>query len=306
LDWLVYLGLEQSLVRVVETRKVRRIGCIHEMHAHSRIVWRVAAKSGAKGYTVQHASIALGKRWYFPFPEEVAAGLRLPDVFFVFESSVAKLLRPSYGTTKFEEGCSCRYAHWSMRGSEGMRAGEGILFVTALPFYDNDVVIASAKTFVQEAKGRLPVRLRLHPAAQLSRPARQWLMQNVNNGTVTLSTSSSLQDDIEWSKVVVGMGSTSLQEALAVGRPVVQLLHQDFLHYVDVEGMAGVIRVEHQQFSPRTIESAIRNRVHVREARQRLGLDHPAVTYERLFAIDVLSSQIPLSSAIETEHVGVA
>jgi hypothetical protein len=302
LDWLIYLGLEQSLSRLVRARGIKRIGCIHEMHAHSKVVWRVAAMCGARGYTVQHASISLGKRWYFPYPEELCAGLELPDTFFVFEPHVAQLLKPFYNETQFVEGCSCRYAQWSARDAEVTKAGGGILFVTALPFYDNDVVIGSARKFLQDANGSMPVHFRLHPAAQLSRRARNWLTQNVSNGVVTLSNGSSLRVDLEGAKVVVGMGSTSLQEALVAGRPIIQLLHQDFLHYVDVEGMAGVIRVDYREFSCRTIEDAITRRVDIREARRRLGLDHPPVTYERLFAADTATSQGRQDTMMASAH----
>jgi len=61
LQWLDDYYLEKVLFEIVRDNKINKIGCIHEMHAYARLVWRIADKCKIKSYTVQHAAISSGK-----------------------------------------------------------------------------------------------------------------------------------------------------------------------------------------------------------------------------------------------------
>lgn len=286
LDWTRYYGLEKTLSRLVEERRITKIGCIHEMHPYSRIVWRIARKFNARGYSVQHASISYGKRWYFPHQDEQQSGLALPDVFYSFDEGVTEMLRTSYAETQFIPGCSCRYARWVEVEPAKPRSSGYLLFVTALPSYDNEVVLRGASRILSDETPLVRIRVRLHPAAQVGLSLRSWLRAETRRGLIDISNGTSLQEDIEGAAAVIGMGSTSLQEALVMGRPVVQLLHPEYLHYVDLEGIRGALRIDHREFSADILESLLSQQVDTKEARKRLGLSNPLVTYDRLFAAE--------------------
>ncbi|MCM8760951.1 MAG: hypothetical protein NC933_02280, partial [Candidatus Omnitrophica bacterium] len=112
MQWLRNLYLERILSEITEQYPIKKIGCIHEMHSYARVVWRFASKRKIRTYTIQHASVSSDKRWYFPYPEEIAQGLMLPDVFYAFERRVVDLLAPYFPNTTFLMGCSCRYKEW--------------------------------------------------------------------------------------------------------------------------------------------------------------------------------------------------
>ena len=282
LRWLELTALHRNLSAIVERHHLTKVGCVHEMHEHARTVWDIASCQGAKSYTVQHAAFSKGKRWLFPSQDEVDAGLALPDVFYVYDNRIVEMPQAHFRRTTFLLGGSSRYEQ--LRTADPfMAAGkEYFLFVTALPFFDNDVVLESAKRVL--AKGtQHKLRFRLHPAAQLSPRARSWLRSVQRSGTVEVSSGSSLNQDLKGAIAVVGMGSTVLQEALIMGRPVVQLSHRDFREYLNLEGLPGVCIIDDREFSNSTLESIPPPGHNPIEERHRLGLTHPEVTYDRLF-----------------------
>ncbi len=282
LRWLELIALHRNLSAFVKRNRVARIGCIHEMHEHARVVWDVASRHGARSCTVQHAAFSKGKRWLFPSPDEVDAGLALPDVFYVYENQIVEMLQEHYRGTTFVLGSSSRYSQ--IREAEPFEAAgiEYYLFATALPSFDNDVVLGSIKRILaQRSPGR--IRVRLHPAAQLVPFIRSWLRSAQRSGTVEVSSGTSLNQDLQHAIAVVGMGSTVLEEGLIMGRPVVQIAHPSFRKYLDLEGLPSVSRVDYKKFSNSTLESLPPIDRPPLEARRRLGLTQPEVTYDRLF-----------------------
>ena len=99
-----------------------------------------------------------------------------------------------------------------------------------------------------------------------------------------MSSGRSLDQDLQVAIAVVGMGSTVLEEALVMGRPVVQITDSRFREYLDLEGLSGVSRVAYKNFSSSTLDSHPPLDRPPLEARHRLGLTHPEVTYDHLFA----------------------
>ncbi|MBD3271406.1 MAG: hypothetical protein GF384_02565, partial [Elusimicrobia bacterium] len=93
-SWIHDYYLGEILKESIEQYRPKQIGCLHEMHFYSRLVWWVAAQYGIKTSTVQHAGISEGKRWYFSYPEEWRAGLQLPSVMYVYHHSLIELLKP--------------------------------------------------------------------------------------------------------------------------------------------------------------------------------------------------------------------
>lgn len=285
LQWLHDYYLEETLSEIVEKHKIKKIGCIHEMHFYSRVVWRVAARYNCKGYTVQHAAFSPGKRWYFCFPEELESGLKLPDVMYVYSNRVSSFLQQCYKNTSFYLGCSSRYAHWKDVSGSDKRGGY-FLFVGALARFDNDVLLFALRKIAAASNENVPLRLRLHPFASLSISSRRWIHSSQRKGIISLSKDTSLKDDIENSAVVIGMSTTVLEEALIMGRPVIQITHPDYLKYIDIDGIGGVQKLDYMDMSLKSLGEIAGLQVDSNEMRSRLGLNNPVVTYKILFEND--------------------
>jgi len=249
LQWLHNFYLQKSLTRVVEKYGVKKIGCFHEMHSYSRIVWGITSKYCIKGYTVQHASISDGKRWYFVSQDEIDSGLALPDVFYVFEDRISGMLKPYYRNTKFSLGCSSRYGRWiNVRPEPASNYGY-YLFVGALGGFDSLVVIESLDRLLRTSDERIPVRLRLHPHAELSRKMKYWIKVQERKGKIELAEGTPLSEDIKGVKVVIGMSTTVLEESLLFGRPVIQLKHPSYVEYLDLSNIGGATKLSFDQLS---------------------------------------------------------
>jgi len=281
-EWLYVYYLDYALSQVLEKYEISKVGCIHEMHAYSRTVWIVANRYKAKGFTVQHASVSEGKRWYFPYPVEINSGLVLPDVMYVFNHTVRDILQPYYENTQFILGCSSRYSHWKdIRKSPNK--GMNYLFVGALAEFDNKVLILAIDNLLSTAVARMPIRLRLHPAAQLKPWMRCWMRSKCRKNEIELSVDKPLKEDLDCVSVVIGMSTTVLEEALLLGRPVIQITHPDYLQFVDLNGIDGVIKRSYRNLSLSDLVNMACYKFDPEEMRDKLGLDHPEVTYKRLF-----------------------
>lgn len=282
--WVHEWRLSHALESVIaESPGLHRVGCIHEMHAYARVVWRVAQAAGLDRHTVQHAVVASGKRWYFPTPEERLAGLAEPTVMFVFSERDRRLLADSLPDTRIRVGCSGRYAFW--RDAQSLEpAEEGyVLFAGALAGFDNDALFAAMRVYLASGSPYGPCRARLHPYAVVGTGDTAWMETRVAAGDVQRSSGVSLADDLCGARAIVGMGTTVLQEALLLGRPVVQLIDDDHVNYVDLDGVDGACIVDVAGFSAGTVGEALASRPSRDQMRDLLGLDKPLVDYGRLF-----------------------
>ena len=281
--WIDDYRLDRSLSHVVEEYEIRKIGCIHEMHNYARIVWRVKYRYGLKGYTVQHAAVASGKRWYFCHPEEKDSGLMLPDIMYIYNNKVKDLLKPYYSNTQFILGCSYRYSGWRNVNGRKHNKGKYYLFVGALAGFDNDVLFSSLRHLLKATKETISLRIRLHPLAILNQNDKIWLENNIKNGIIHVSKDVSLKQDIEDAIAVIGMSTTVLEEALLMGCPVIQLQHPDYLQYIDIDGLQGASKIDYDRLSFDDLMSVANAQPNPHEIREKLGLDHSLVTYKSMF-----------------------
>ena len=282
--WLHDYYLENSLSETVKRHNIRKIGCIHEMHSYARVVWRVTKKYKAKGYTVQHAAFSKNKRWYICFPWETANGLELPGAIYVYSSRVSNILKQYYEKTNLYLGCSTRYAHWKDVG-RSEKEGQYYLFVGALAGFDNEVLAATLQSLLKNSTKSVPIMLRLHPFAKLSYGVRRWIRSSLDKGDICMSKDdSSLIADLESAIAVIGMSTTVLEEALLVGRPVVQLQHPDYREFIDIDGVEGVMKMDYRKLLAKDLIDASTLTVDHVGMRERLGLQNEIIDYKRLFA----------------------
>ena len=282
--WLYDYYLEKSLSETVKKYNIQKIGCIHEMHSYARVVWRVARKYKAKGYAVQHAAFSDNKRWYICYPEETESGLELPDVIYVYSSRVSNVLKQYYKRTDLRLGCSTRYAYWK-DVDKSQRKGQYYLFVGALARFDNDVLIATLKRLLRNSKEDISIMLRLHPSAELGCGIRNWIRSSTDKGDIRVSRGdSSLIADLENAIVVIGMSTTVLEEALLLGRPVVQLQHPEYREFIDIEGVEGVVKMDYRKLLSKDLMDVSSLKADHIEMRKRLGLYNDIIDYKRMFA----------------------
>lgn len=283
LRWLANYYLEKTLSETVEKHRIKKIGCIHEMHSYARVVWQVASAHNIAGYTIQHASISRGKRWYFSYPEERAGGLVMPDFFYVFDEKVSDLLKPYFTRTRFEFGCSCRFGRWIDAKPLKSDKKSYYLFATSLAKFDNEAVIGAMRRLVKGKSGDIPVRLRLHSRADMGRQTKSWVRSAAKNGKIYLSKGVPLTTDVEGAIAVIGMGTMVLEEALLLGRPVIQLTHPDYFSYIDLDGIIGARKIDHMGLSIGSLRS-LDGKADSALMRNRLGLNQPIITFKRLFS----------------------
>jgi hypothetical protein len=127
--------------------------------------------------------------------------------------------------------------------------------------------------------------LRLHPFAKLSYGVRRWIRLSLDKGDICMSKDdSSLIADLESAIAVIGMSTTVLEEALLVGRPVVQLQHPDYREFIDIDGVEGVMKMDYRKLLAKDLIDASTLTVDHVGMRERLGLQNEIIDYKRLFA----------------------
>lgn len=80
------------------------------------------------------------------------------------------------------------------------------------------------------------------------------------------------------------MSTTVLEEALLLGRPVIQLTNPDFLQYINVEGVEGALQKDYRELSLEDLVIISDARVNSMKMKERLGMNQPLVTYAQLFS----------------------
>lgn len=281
-DWCIDRAVRERLSR----GDVRAVGSPHEMNAHARVVWRAAAEAGASRHTLQHAEVTAAKRWYFAYPEEQAAGVVLPDVMHVFDPSLAEGLAAWYPATAFRFGSSARYARWRDVVATARPEDGTCLVAGAMALFDNEVVLGAVEGLAADPGLGRRIVVRLHPWADVSRARRRALDRLARAGRVDISSGRSLADDLDAAAVVVGMSTTVLEEAVLLGRPAVQLVHPEWLRYVEMEGVGGATVVAHDRLDAAALEAAAAKPTDANAMRLRLGLGRPLVDQRRLLAED--------------------
>ena len=189
--WLYDYYLQKVLSETIETYNIRKLACVHEMHYYSRVVWRVASKYNVISYAVQHAAVTEGKRWFFHYPEEHNAGLVTPGLMYVFNKKMVEMFKPYYRNTDLKLGCSYRYARLKDIEASPNNKGRYYLFVSALPKFDNHVLI-NMLCSLSGSGISVPVRFRFHPAASISLKDRCLIRSCVKKGLVDVSRDTPL------------------------------------------------------------------------------------------------------------------
>lgn len=277
MQWIILWIFGLRVQEVVRNTKPSQVFCVHEMWPWSRAIWYALFREGVSGITIEHASITRSKLWYFPTADEIAAGLRIPKQFAVFSQKEKTLLEPFYPGTEFSIGCGPRFAHWKQRqvaDFKVVKETDPILLVSSVPWWDNEVVLQAASALLRTTAWR-PLVVRLHPLAVLRRRARRYLKNAQRKGLITISQAS-LRDDIARAAVVVGMNSTVLEEAAAMGRSIAVLQSNEYLSFGTNLGMHCKVSALGRTLLESCIAEHVSGRDEfMRKGREALGIDLP-------------------------------
>ena len=277
--WVNKWMLSLRIRSILEEMRPEKVFCVHEMHPHSRIAWIEAVRFNITTVTIQHASIVRTKLWYFPVPEELAAGMAVPDIMAVFSDEVRGLFEQFFpGGVSYPLTCGPRFAKWKEIGPEKVPrfAVQGpILFAGSLPWWDNVVVLQGVIRLLAEGSPRRPILVRLHPASDIPTKWKKRLDNLAMSNKIAIS-SGPLEDDLGRCAVVAGMNTTVLEEAALLGKGVMVLEDRDYLSFATRLGT----HVPLERFSWETVEQVVleaetRKKEMVQEGKDLLGIDYP-------------------------------
>jgi hypothetical protein len=209
-------------------------------------------------------------------------GLKLPDVFYVYDKKTIELLRPYYNNTEFILGCSGRFVSLKKEGKIERR-GEYCLFVGGLSWFNNEILVNAMCSLLSEDAPGIKIKIRLHPFLRIRRQMKRMILYWKSRGKIELADKPTLKEDLIDSDVVVGVSSTVLEEALLFGRPVVKLTHPDYLEYISFNGVRGVTVIPYDELRADVVAKASQDYVDSDAILDRLGLGNRVVTYDVLF-----------------------
>lgn len=273
-------------------RNYKALVSAHEMSFYPKMIWQVAKEAGLVGVTAQHAMIYPGKLNFFLEAAEIEAGSPQPDIFFVYNSAMIDLLKPYFPKTSFLLCCSPRFNNWKnqkafIRNHHGQK---NILFVSGVMFYDVQLLLAVIKKLMREnnichSEGRshswrspeeLRFLLRFHPDGNIRIVDRIWLFVAEKLGKVEKSVGP-LEETLKQTSLVVGSNTTTLQEAVLLGIPALNIFNEDFL-CVDVLSLSQNCRVHINDISvTRLLEqmNAKPDPEMIESYKAFMGLEHP-------------------------------
>ena len=267
------------------------------MHLYSRLMWKIARDQKRKGVTVQHGFITPEKLWFFNNVSEIEKGCPTPHIFYVYDHSIQRTLEKHYPYTRFFLCCSPRFLKWkdfdTVRRSQKNRSF-CILFASALMFYEVALLIQAIRKLRVPPKGEkfhdYKIVLRLHPSVKFWH--RVWLKfyKVFFKYSFFEQSSLSLQEDLSRAGLVVGIGSTVLQEATILGIPVLNIKDENYMTYT-MFSPQQCLEVAFENFSWDAVLSAAENVPDIdlkMEIRQGLGLKNPV--FSTKFMFDSLSS----------------
>lgn len=274
--WILGLKIRTSL----QTIKPSSVYCVHEMHPHARIAWAEARRQNIYTMAFQHASISRAKLFYFPTLAEIQAGLGLPDEICVFSEADKELLEPFYPiNTRYRLGCGPRFSHWKSAtpiaaDKRDQREGS-VLFAGSLGRWDNEVVLRGVEKLLHGPKRNRSIMVRLHPNAVVTKLWKRWLANKAHEGKVLVSDGN-LREAIARSDLVVGVGTTVLEESLLVGVPSVAIADERYLSH-----STGIVpTVSFAEFNWEFVEHVIEfekyeRQMLIRQSGEALGIDRP-------------------------------
>ena len=94
-----------------------------------------------------------------------------------------------------------------------------------------------------------------------------------------------------------------MEEALLLGRPVIQLVNTDYLEFINIEGVQGAIRKGYSELCPDDFINISNILVDHEKMRECLGLEQPLINHKRLFAEEIIPLKLSVPGASSAKVV---
>jgi hypothetical protein len=259
------------------------------MSFYTKIIWQVSKEAGLLGVTAQHAMIYPEKLNFFPEMNEIEAGIPQPHIFFVYSPQMVALLKPYFPKTRFLLACSPRFNRW--RDQKSLRRENGdvknILFVSGVMFYDVMLLLAAIKKLRKENRHKnFRFWVRFHPDGEMRIFDKISVFLAHKLGKIEISRGH-LEETLKHTSLVVGSNTTTLQEAMLLGIPALNIFHEDFL-CADVLSLSKDSRIHVNHISSDDLHSAIKTTPDpklIEDYKAFMGLYHPDFSTDLLYRV---------------------
>ncbi len=262
---------------------------VHEMSFYTKMIWQVAKEAGLLGVTAQHAMIYPEKLNFFPEVNEIAAGIPQPDIFFVYSPQMIDLLKPYFPKTQFLLGCSPRFNRWKDQKSWLRRCGDvkNLLFVSGVMFYDVTLLLTAIKKLRKaDQRKNLKFWVRFHPDGEMRILDKLSVFWAHKLGKIEISKGH-LEETLKQTSLVLGSNTTTLQEAILLGIPTLNIFHEDFL-CADVLSLSKDSRIHLNHISLDDIYERMKATPDpklIEDYKAYMGLYHPDFSTDLLYRV---------------------
>ncbi len=262
---------------------------VHEMSFYTKMIWQVSKEAGLLGVTAQHAMIYPEKLNFFPEKNEIEAGIPQPHIFFVYSPQMVTLLKPYFPKTRFLLGCSPRFNRWRDQKSLLRENGDvkNLLFVSGVMFYDVMLLLTAIKKLMKENRYKnFRFWVRFHPDGEMRIFDKVSVFLAHKLGKIEISRGP-LEETLKHTSLVVGSNTTTLQEAMLLGIPTLNIFHEDFL-CADVLSLSKDLRIHVNDISSDDVSERMKTTADpklIEDYKAFMGLYHPDFSTDLLYRV---------------------
>lgn len=287
--WFFHWDFYHFLRKLCGDGNYKVLVSVHEMSFYTKMIWQVSKENGLLGVTAQHAMIYPEKLNFFPEANEIEAGSPQPDIFFVYSPRMIDLLKPYFPKTRFLLGCSPRFNRWKgqkswLRGNGGVK---NLLFVSGVMFYDVMLLLAALKKLRKADQNKnLKFWVRFHPDGEKRILDKISIFFAHRLGKIEISKGP-LEETLKHTSLVLGSNTTTLQEAILLGIPTLNIFHEDFL-CADVLSLSKDLRIHLNHISLDDVYERMKITPHpklIEDYRAFMGLHHPDFSTDLLYRV---------------------
>lgn len=287
--WFFHWDFYHFLKKLCGDGNYKVLVSVHEMSFYTKMIWQVAKEAGLLGVTAQHAMIYPEKLNFFPEVNEIEAGIPQPDIFFVYSPRMIDLLKPYFPKTRFLLGCSPRFKRWRDQKSlcRGKGDGKNLLFVSGVMFYDVKLLLTAIKKLRKaDQRKNLKFWVRFHPDGEMRILDKLSVFWAHKLGKIEISKGP-LEETLKQTSLVLGSNTTTLQEAILLGIPTLNIFHEDFL-CADVLSLSKDLRIHLNHISLDDVYERMKiapNPKLIEDYRAFMGLYHPDFSTDLLYRV---------------------
>ena len=238
LRWVHYYYLDIDIRKIFISKHYEIVFCVHEMHPHARILWRISNQYECKSITMQHASIHRNRLWLFYMRNELSVSPPLPKVFCVYSNMIKNEIVKYYNDdVDIVVASSLRFNYLrDLYVQNELRSDvvKKITLVSSVSWMDIEVVLRimeKVKFINSILREGIKIVYRPHPTAKPTFGQKKRIKRLLRNKIINLDKDE-LVDSIHCSDLVMGCNTFTLLEANIAGTPSLSVnIKQDFVYF---------------------------------------------------------------------------